>query len=205
MKVIADSLSETFQSNDASSHSEAYLPLEYLVNCLVRLLETARRELDGDREAAKRSLDTASQILRSEIERHSGENGSRRAALAGWQRARVCAFIDENLHRNIGTKDLSVVARRSRAHFSRSFKQAFGEPPHAYVIKRRLEKACHLMVTTSDSLGEIAFSLGFADQAHLARHFRRAFGQSPSTWRRDQGDNVKRAWGTRAHADQTLG
>jgi transcriptional regulator GlxA family with amidase domain len=73
------------------------------------------------------------------------------------------------------------------------------------VIKRRLEKACHLMVTTSDSLGEIAFSLGFADQAHLARHFRRAFGQSPSTWRRDQGDNVKRGWGTRAHADRTLG
>jgi len=96
----------------------------------------------------------------------------------------VRTFIDRNLHRTIHTQDLSAVARRSPAHFSRSFKLTFGEPPHAYVVKRRLEK--HLMITSSASLSEIALSVGFSDQAHLCRLFRQAFGQSPASWRRER-------------------
>jgi AraC family transcriptional regulator len=158
----------------------------YLANNLVELLETAKRELERDREAAKASLATASSILQSEIECRARAKGARPGALAAWQIARVRAFIDENLHRTIHTKDLSGVAQRSKAHFSRSFKQAFGEPPHAYVVRRRLERACHLMITSSASLTEIALSVGFSDQSHLCRLFRQAFGQSPSSWRRDR-------------------
>jgi len=157
----------------------------YLANNVFELLQTAKRELERDREAAKASLATASSILQSEIERRSLAKGVRPGALAGWQMARVRAFIDENLHRTILAKDLSAVARRSTAHFSRSFKQALGEPPHAYVVRRRLERACHLMITSSASVSEIALSVGFSDQAHLCRLFRQAFGQSPSRWRRD--------------------
>jgi len=156
-----------------------------LAKSVLELLETAKRELERDREAAKASLATASSILQSEIERRSLAKGVRPGALAGWQMARVRAFIDENLHRTILAKDLSAVARRSTAHFSRSFKQALGEPPHAYVVRRRLERACHLMITSSASVSEIALSVGFSDQAHLCRLFRQAFGQSPSRWRRD--------------------
>jgi AraC family transcriptional regulator len=153
---------------------------------LVQLLEVARRELEHNREAAKASLATASTILQHEIERHSGAKRSGAAGLTGWQIARVRAFIDENLHRTIHTQDLSAVARRSPAHFSRSFKLTFGEPPHAYVVKRRLEKACHLMVTSSASLSEIARSAGFSDQAHFCKLFGRAFGQGPASWRRER-------------------
>jgi AraC-like DNA-binding protein len=63
----------------------------------------------------------------------------------------------------------------------------FGEPPHAYVVRRRLEKACELMMTNAASLSEIALSAGFSDQAHLCRLFRQAFGQSPASWRRERG------------------
>jgi AraC-like DNA-binding protein len=185
MSVVADKLFEASRDDETNSTSESRLPLHYLATCLAQLLQTARRELDGDREAVKTSLDTASLILQSAIERQSSTNGSRRMPLTGWQRSHVCAFIEENLHRNIGLTDLSAIARRSRAHFSRSFKQAFGESPHAYVIRRRLERACHLMRTSPESLSEIALSVGFADQAHLARHFRRSFGQCPSVWRRE--------------------
>ena len=157
----------------------------YLANNVFELLETTKRELDRDREAAKASLVTASSILQSEIERRSRPKGVRPGALAGWQMARVRAFIDANLHRTIHTMDLSAVARLSTAHFSRSFKKAIGEPSHAYVVRRRLERACHLMITSSSSLSEIALSVGFSDQAHLCRLFRLAFGQSPSRWRRD--------------------
>jgi AraC family transcriptional regulator len=157
----------------------------YLANNVFELLETAKREFERDREAAKASLDAASSILQSEIERRSRAKGTRPGRLAAWQIARVRAFIDENLHRTIHAKDLSAVARRSTAYFSRSFKQSLGEPPHAYVVRRRLERACHLMITSAASLSEIALSVGFSDQAHLARRFRQAFDQSPSRWRRD--------------------
>ena len=156
----------------------------YLANNMVELLETAKRELECDRQAAKASLATALSILQSEIERASRAKGDRPGALAAWQIARVRAFIDENLHRTIHAKDLSAVAQRSTTHFSRSFKQAFGEPPHAYVVRRRLERACHLMITSSASLSEIALSVGFCDRAQLSRRFRQAFGKSPSSWRR---------------------
>jgi AraC family transcriptional regulator len=64
---------------------------------------------------------------------------------------------------------------------------AVGESPHAYVVRRRLERACHLMMTSAESLSEIALSVGFSDQAHLCRLFRQAFGQSPASWRRERG------------------
>jgi AraC family transcriptional regulator len=157
-----------------------------VASSLAKLLETAQRELDRDHEAAKASLVTASSILQSEIDRRSSSNSARQGALASWQIARVQAFIDENLHRRIVARDLSAVARRSPAHFSRLFKKTFGEPPHVYVVRRRLERACQFMVATSEPLSEIALSVGLSDQSHLCRLFRRAFGQSPSTWRRER-------------------
>jgi AraC family transcriptional regulator len=158
-----------------------------VANSLATLLDTARRELEHDRDAAKASLVTASHILQAEIERCSGANDSARGGLAAWQIVRVRAYIDSNLHRTIHIRDLSAVARRSPAHFSRKFKLAVGESPHAYVVKRRLESACHLMITSAASLSEIALNVGFSDQAHLCRLFRQSFGQSPANWRRERG------------------
>ena len=158
-----------------------------VANNLAQLLETATRELARDREAAKASLVIASHILQAEIERCSGANGSTRGGLAAWQIARVRAYIGSNLHRTIHIRDLSAVARRSPAHFPRKFKLAVGESPHAYVVRRRLERACHLMMTSTEPLSEIALSVGFSDQAHLCRLFRQVFGQSPAHWRRERG------------------
>ena len=159
----------------------------YLANCLVQLLETATRELERDHAAAKASLVTASTLLQAEVERCSSANGSARGGLAPWQMLRVRAFVDSNLHRTIHIRDLSAVAQRSPAHFSRKFKLAAGESPYAYVMRRRLEKACHLMMTSAASLSEIALHAGYSDQSHMCRLFRTAFGQSPATWRREHG------------------
>jgi AraC-like DNA-binding protein len=178
--------------SDADVSSPSDFEFGSLANSLALLLEAVKTELEHDQEAAKRSLATASSILQSEIERRSGSKGSRTGGLAGWQKARVRSFIDENLHRTIHASDLSAVARRSTAHFSRSFKQAFGEPPHAYVVRRRLEEACHLMLTSPASLSEIALSVGFCDQAHLCKLFRQGFGQSLSNWRREREISARR-------------
>jgi AraC family transcriptional regulator len=174
-----------------STASEASLAADQqfhlVANSLVELLETARRELEGDRELAKASLTTASRILHTEIERCSVANGCPTGGLVAWQVARVQTYIDGHLDRTLHIRDLSAIARRSPAHFCRKFKLAFGESPHAYVVRRRLERACHLMMTSATTLSEIALSVGLSDQAHLCRLFRRAFGQSPASWRRERG------------------
>jgi AraC family transcriptional regulator len=98
----------------------------------------------------------------------------------------VHGFVEKNLHSRIHTRDLSTVARRSQSHFARRFKQAIGETPHAYVMRKQpLQRAYLLMTTTSAPLSEIALSSGFSDQAHLSRIFRQAFGQSLARWKRD--------------------
>jgi AraC family transcriptional regulator len=172
----------------ARESSPACLGFGYLANSLVQLLETATRELERDCEVAKAALVTASTLLQAEVERYSSDNGSARSGLARWQMLRVRAFIDGNLHRTIHIRDLSAVAQRSPAHFSRQFKLAAGESPHAYLVRRRLERACNLMVISAASLSEIALSVGFSDQSHLCRHFRAAFGQGPASWRREHGN-----------------
>jgi AraC family transcriptional regulator len=177
---------EGLQITAPASSAPADQQFQFVASSLARLLETATRELERDRQAAKASLATASHILQSEIDRCSGANGLRKGGLAAWQILRVRAYIDSNLERTIHIRDLSAVARRSPAHFSRKFKLAVGQSPHAYVVRRRLEKACHLMMTSVASLSEIALSVGFSDQAHLCRLFRQAFGQSPAQWRRER-------------------
>ena len=177
---------ELVQTTAPDSSSGADQQFHLVANSLAKLLDTATRELERDQDVAKASLVTASHILQAEIERCSGANGSTTGGLAAWQMLRVRAYIDNNLHRTIHIRDLSAVARRSPAHFSRKFKLAVGEPPHAYVVRRRLERACHLMITSAASLSEIALSVGFSDQAHLCRLFRQAVGQSPAHWRRER-------------------
>lgn len=172
------------EASDVSSPTD--LEFGSLANSLTMLLEAAKSEIDHDWEAAKTSLATAQFILQSEIERRSGGKTSVTGGLAGWQVVRIRSFIDSNLDQTIHASDLSAVAQRSTAHFSRAFKQAFGEPPHAFLIRRRLEEACRLMLTSSASLSEISLSVGFSDHAHLCKLFRKAFGQSPSRWRRER-------------------
>src|SRR5258707_14864058 len=100
MTTAADQLDDTPSPTDLQQ-------FVYLANNVVELLETAKRELERDREAAKASLVTASSILRSEIERLSRAKGASPGALAELHTARVRAFIDENLHRTIHVEDLS--------------------------------------------------------------------------------------------------
>ena len=69
-------------------------------------------------------------------------------------------------------------------HFCRVFRVSFGHSPHAYITRRRIERAQGLILTTGRTLGEIALDCGFADQAHFTKIFRRLCGESPGKWRR---------------------
>jgi AraC family transcriptional regulator len=104
--------------------------------------------------------------------------------LAPWQIRRVLTYVDANLGTPIRNKDLAAVARLSEFHFNVAFRKSVGHPPHEYIIRRRMERAQGLMLSTDKALSEIAAECGLADQAHFTRLFRRFVGESPAAWRR---------------------
>jgi AraC-like DNA-binding protein len=171
-----------------------------LADSLAQLLESARRDIDDDQEAAKASIARATILLKVERERMttSALQEAGPGQLAGWQVHRLKAFIDDHLDETIHITDLATIARRSAAYFCRAFKRTFGETPHSYVVRRRLHRAQHLMLTSDLALSEVALSCGFTDQAHLCRLFRRTSGQSPAVWRRERRDGTPAAFASQA-------
>ena len=107
-----------------------------------------------------------------------------RGGLAPWQVRRVTEYIEEHLSSTIRLQDLAGIARLSHSHFCRAFKESTGHPAHAYVMRRRVHRAQRLMLTTPESLSQIAALCGMADQAHFCKLFRRLVGESPNAWRR---------------------
>jgi len=144
------------------------------------LLDIAKLEVDKDHYVAKASIVRASALLRVEADRQrpNGDLGTR-ASLPAWQAYRVLEYIDERITARILISDLSGILHRSPADLARAFKRTFGQTPRAYVVRRRLELASHLMRISEDSLRNIALACGFTDSAHLCRLFRRSVGQSP--------------------------
>jgi transcriptional regulator GlxA family with amidase domain len=107
-----------------------------------------------------------------------------RRGLALWQIRKLTSYVEANLDRTITTRCLAQVARLSPFHFCRAFRGSFGNSPHGYVIRRRMERAQGLMLTSNASLGRIAADCGLADQAHFNKLFRKFAGESPGAWRR---------------------
>ena len=79
--------------------------------------------------------------------------------------------------------DLAGAAGLSRAHFSREFRRAFGESPHAYLLTRRLERAAALLRTTDRSVADICFSVGLQSVGSFTTSFTRIYGVSPTAYR----------------------
>jgi AraC-like DNA-binding protein len=71
----------------------------------------------------------------------------------------------------------------SRAHFIRSFRDTFGETPHRYLQRRRLERAMALLRETDRSVTEICLDVGFASLGSFSRTFRDVVGESPREYR----------------------
>jgi AraC-like DNA-binding protein len=79
--------------------------------------------------------------------------------------------------------DLAAAAGLSRAHFSREFRRAFGESPHAYLLTRRLERAAALLRSTDNSVAEVCVSVGLQSVGSFTTSFKRAFGLTPTAYR----------------------
>jgi len=94
------------------------------------------------------------------------------------------AHIEAHCTEHVRIADLAAAAGVSVCHLVRQFTRYVGVPPHAYLIRRRLEHALRLL-REGASPCTVAYLAGFADQAHFTRQFRRAFGAPPGEYQRD--------------------
>ena len=163
--------------------SEDELPGE---SSVATLLEQALTSVDTDLATTRACVARVAALLEQQEDVAPAVVARRRvgAGLAPWQARRVSRHVDENLGFSITIDHLAGIAGLSSSYFCRAFKDTFGDPPHAYIMRRRVERAQTLMLQTREPLSQIALACGLSDQAHLCNLFRRLVGQSPSHWRR---------------------
>ncbi|MEU3460596.1 AraC family transcriptional regulator [Streptomyces sp. NPDC006733] len=80
---------------------------------------------------------------------------------------------------------LARIAHVSQAHFARTFRATFGETPHRYLQRRRVERAMSLLRETGLSVTDICFQVGFGSPGTFSRTFRDIVGRSPRTYRKE--------------------
>jgi AraC-like DNA-binding protein len=92
-------------------------------------------------------------------------------------------LADARYFEPLGVEALARAAGLSRAHFSREFRRAFGESPHAYLLTRRLERAAALLRTTDRSVADICLSVGLQSIGSFTTSFTHTYGASPTAYR----------------------
>jgi AraC-like DNA-binding protein len=91
--------------------------------------------------------------------------------------------MDRAFAQPLDVPTLARVAHISPAHFSRQFRATFGETPHRYLQRRRVERAMELLRETQHPVTEICFEVGFKSLGTFSRTFRAIVGESPSLYR----------------------
>jgi AraC family transcriptional regulator len=184
---------DALKSRRESMNAGAATP-NWLRAAVAEIFKAVSNGLQDEPESAKRCMQRAAAILQIDpwfanaIQKIDFPREVRpklnRGGLAPWQMQRVTTHIESNLHSTIRIKDLAAAIKLSSSHFCRAFRENFDVSPHRYVMRRRVERAQEMMLTTDASLGHIAVDCGLADQAHFNRLFRRFVGESPGAWRR---------------------
>jgi len=90
--------------------------------------------------------------------------------------------MDRDFAEPLDIPTLASIAHVSSAHFIRTFSATFGETPHRYLQRRRVERAMYLLRATDASVTEVCMDVGFTSLGTFSRTFREIVGQSPSAY-----------------------
>lgn len=115
-----------------------------------------------------------------------------RGKLSAWQWARVTDLLASDLSNDLSLAALADSVGLSKPQFVRLFRNTAGTSPHRYVVQKRVERAMHLIQSSTLPLIDIAFEVGFASQSHLNRMFHRVYGITPGSARRQRGRATRR-------------
>lgn len=96
---------------------------------------------------------------------------------------RVQAYVEDNIGAAISLQSMAEVARMSRFHFLRLFRESTGLTPYGYVTERRMARGRELLSTSDLPIGEVAAACGFDDPSYFSACFRQRYGQTPRQFR----------------------
>ncbi len=91
--------------------------------------------------------------------------------------------MDRDYRSELDVAALAAIACVSKAHFIRTFKATFGETPHRYLQRRRVERAMYLLRTTNDDITDICMNVGFSSLGTFSRTFTEIVGETPTRYR----------------------
>ena len=151
-----------------------------------QLFEAACCALGGDGAATQAHIARALVLLQDNLGQGPEVRRDVAGALSAWRAQRVASHIETNLSGTIRVRDLARLVGLSNSYFCHAFKRRYGLTVHVYLTCRRIEMSQQLMLSTTDSLSEIALSCGMSDQAHFTRAFRRVVGETPNRWRQSR-------------------
>ena len=98
--------------------------------------------------------------------------------------------MDRSYAEPLDVRTVAAVAHVSPAHFIRTFRAVFGETPHRYLQRRRVERSMFLLRETDRSVTDICFDVGFSSLGTFSRTFREIVGETPSGYRAGHGPIV---------------
>jgi AraC family transcriptional regulator len=141
--------------------------------------EVARGAPTGRVFAESLSLALLSYVVHQNAPRASGRV---RGRLSEAECHRLRCYVLDRLGEDLSVTDLAMQVGRRPRHFSTLFRQAFGEPPHQFLLRHRLTEGARMLASGRFDVAGVAFRMGFCSQSHFTAAFRRAFGVSPARY-----------------------
>lgn len=149
---------------------------------LASLLRLLAREIDPRTERGPLFADMLIRLLAIEICETAWTRSAPVARTGQGPDRRIVRAVDyimAHLGDNVSLRDVAVAAGLSVGALAKLFPRHTGISPHAYMLDRRVEKACLLLQSTDMPIVQVALATGFADQAHLSKALKRKRGKTP--------------------------
>ncbi len=155
----------------------------FQIDYIKELIDRIEKELSGKRESYRymsaslfMQLITSISRFYSEIS-HSGDSNL-------YNLGETISFMEHNLDRSVSIKELLEVSHMSESSLLRAFKKITGLSPLNYHLRKRVEKACSLLIDSSMSITMIAYDLGFNDSNYFSRQFKKIRSETPGEYRK---------------------
>ena len=105
-------------------------------------------------------------------------------ARGGLYLEKVHTIMQAHIHEQLDLEALAQATNLSKFHFVKKYKDITGTTPINHFIQLKIERACHLLDTTTNSIGDVAFAVGYHDAYYFSRIFKKLMGLSPSQYRK---------------------
>lgn len=177
-----EALSEKFEHH--VSRARAGAPRLKFAEPRIWKLATMLAEIPADDQSYQLYGDSLTTAIFA-IAFESSETHARSGTLVSWQLKRVTEYLRCRLPEQVELQELAALVGLSQWHFARAFKASTGMSPYQWQLDTRLKQARDLLLSTNQTVDEIAIATGFSGYTHLIRQFRKKTGVPPAAWRRN--------------------